>query len=79
MIVGSIAPRSQVGIDQILKIRNRESRFHSPVRLIRNWESKIDSFSILFTIPLIPIPVPIPPKCVKESESRFLGIGSYHL
>ena len=75
MIVGSIAPRSQVGIDQILKIRNRESRFHSPVRLIRNWESKIDSFSILFTIPLIPIP----PKCVKESESRFLGIGSCHL
>ena len=32
-------------------------------------------FSILFTVPLIPIPVQIPPKCAKESESRFLGIG----
>ena len=26
-------------------------------------------------IPLFTIPVPIPPKCAKESESQFLGIG----
>ena len=44
----------------------------SAVREInRNWNQKNDSFSI----PLIPILVPIPPKCAKmakEPESRFL-------
>ena len=33
-----------------------------PVREMRNWESESDSSLIPFTIPLIPIPVPIPPK-----------------
>ena len=40
-----------------------------------NWESENDSFSIPFMIPLLPIPVPIPPKYPTELESRFLGMG----
>ena len=64
-----------VEVARFLKSRNRELSFLPPVCVIRNWESKNNSFFILFTIPLIPILVPIPPKCAKESESRFLGIG----
>ena len=54
--------------------QNRELWIAIPSACSCNWESENDSFLILFTIPLIPILVPIPPKCAKESESRFLGI-----
>ena len=59
----------------LLKIRNRESQFLLPVCEMRNWEPENNSFSIPFTIPLIPIPVPIPPKYPTKLELEFLGIG----
>ena len=56
---------------RFLKFRNSESRCLLHVHEMRNWEQENDSF----TISLILIPVPIPPKYFMEPELRFLGIG----
>ena len=58
---------SQVEVARFLKSRNRESRFLQPVCEMRNCKR----LSIPFTIPLIPIPLPIPPDYPKEPELRF--------
>ena len=52
---------------QFLKIGNYELRLFLPVPEMRNCELENDSFSI----PLLPILVPIPPKCAKNGQ----GIG----
>ena len=59
---------------QFLKIRNCELRFLLPVCEVRNWESENDSFSIPFTISLIPIPVPITSKCGKKKWAILLNL-----
>ena len=56
--------RITLEVARFLIFRNREVRFLLPVREMRNWNRKM----IPFTIPLITILVPIPPKYPSEPE-----------
>ena len=65
---------SELEVGRFLKIMSYESRFVLPVSEMRNCESESDSFSIPFTIPLIPIPVLIPRNVPKMARIQTAGI-----
>ena len=59
---------ARLEVGRFLKIRNRESQFLLPVHKMMIWWSENNSFSIPFTILLIPIPVPIRPTSRQDSQ-----------